>query len=125
MLDIEIKRSKVVSKLIADVAKENNLRHFAKGDIDKNFTEEQFNSIIWFSPDVLFFNEETVENLGSPITWQEFNARMQVELSKVDYMYNRLSEYPPVAEQLDMIFKDVDAWRSTIQAIKDKYPKGE
>lgn len=125
MLDIEIKRSKVVSKLIADVARENGVKQFAKGAIDKNITEEQFNEIIWFSNDVLFFNEDSVENLGAPISWQEFKTRLDEELSKVDYVYNRMSEYPSVNEQLDMIFKDIDAWRTTIQAIKDKYPKGE
>ena len=26
-------------------------------------------------------------------------------------------------EQLDMIFKDIDDWKSKVQAIKNKYPK--
>lgn len=39
------------------------------------------------------------------------------------YQVNRKGEYPDIAEQLDMIFKDIDGWKATIQAIKDKYPK--
>jgi hypothetical protein len=26
-------------------------------------------------------------------------------------------------EQLDMIFQDIDAWRISVQAIKDRFPK--
>lgn len=26
-------------------------------------------------------------------------------------------------EQLDMIFQDIDAWRTKVQAIKDRFPK--
>ena len=35
----------------------------------------------------------------------------------------RREEYGYVGDQLDEIFKDIDAWRTRIQAIKDKYPK--
>ena len=43
---------------------------------------------------------------------------------KITYVQKRLSEYPPIAEQLDKMFHDgFDAWKAEIQAIKDKYPK--
>ena len=35
----------------------------------------------------------------------------------------RRNEYGEIGDQLDEIFKDIDAWKTRIQAIKDKYPK--
>lgn len=35
----------------------------------------------------------------------------------------RRKEYGSIGDQLDEIFKDIDAWKTRIQAIKDKYPK--
>ena len=123
MLDINIRKSKAVTKLIADIAIENNIKQTHFGETDENFTEEEFNSIHWFSQDTQIFRKDETPKLPSPVTWEEFKQRLDVELAKVEYTANRKAEYPPVAEQLDMIFKDIDAWRETIQAIKDKYPK--
>jgi len=40
------------------------------------------------------------------------------------YKEQRAREYPPIADQLDQIFHDgIDAWKATIQAVKDRYPK--
>lgn len=40
---------------------------------------------------------------------------------------NRLKEYPPLAEQLDMIYHDLEDgtnnWQTLIKSIKEKYPK--
>lgn len=123
MLDIQIKKSKAVTRLIADIAIENGIKQTHFGDTDENFTEEEFNSIHWFSGDTQIFRMDETPKLPSPVTWEEFKQRLDVELSKVEYVYNRQAEYPSVVDQLDMIFKDIDAWRDTIQAIKDKYPK--
>lgn len=41
-----------------------------------------------------------------------------------EYALNRLREYPPIGQQLDKIFHEgIDAWKTEIQSIKDKYPK--
>lgn len=122
---LQTKKSKAVTKLIADIAVENNMKQTVFGEVSEYFTKEDFNNIFWFGSDVSFFNENDVERLPSPVTWKEFKLRLDDVLSKVEYGYNRKSEYPPVEEQLDMIFKDIDAWRDKIQAIKDKYPKPE
>lgn len=38
----------------------------------------------------------------------------------------RAKAYPSIADQLDTIFHGgLDAWKATIQAVKDKHPKGE
>ena len=43
------------------------------------------------------------------------------------YVEKRLAEYPPISEQLDMIYWDkvnnTNLWRSKIAEIKAKYPK--
>jgi len=42
-----------------------------------------------------------------------------------DWWLARVDKYPPIREQLDAIFHDIDAWKASIQAIKDAHPKGE
>lgn len=40
------------------------------------------------------------------------------------YRMKRMKAYPPLEEQLDMIFHDgIDAWKATIQSVKDQFPK--
>lgn len=40
------------------------------------------------------------------------------------YKLNRAKEYPSIQDQLDDIYHNgVDAWKATIKAVKDKYPK--
>ena len=54
------------------------------------------------------------------INWTQVNAWTDPEQYKID----RASEYPSMADQLDDIFHNgIDGWKTTIQAIKDKYPK--
>lgn len=50
-------------------------------------------------------------------------TRSEIE-SSVTYVDKRVSEYPSLNEQLDKIYHEgIDAWKSDIKAIKDKYPK--
>lgn len=40
------------------------------------------------------------------------------------YQIERRKEYPPLEEQLDLMYHGgYDAWKTLIQGIKDKYPK--
>jgi hypothetical protein len=39
------------------------------------------------------------------------------------YIEKRLQEYPPIQDQLDMIYHDIEAWRTKIAAIKLRHPK--
>jgi hypothetical protein len=51
----------------------------------------------------------------------------QAEAERTKYQRDRAAEYPPIGDQLDALFKagvfpaDMAA---TLQAVKDKYPKG-
>ena len=53
--------------------------------------------------------------------------RLQAEYDNNQYQRDRKQEYPPLADQLDMIYHDrinnTDTWMEAIQAVKNKYPK--
>ena len=53
-------------------------------------------------------------------------AALQAEwdLENDSYKSQRRAEYPDMASQLDDIYHNgIDGWKTTIKAIKDKYPK--
>ena len=46
------------------------------------------------------------------------------DLENNSYKSKRKTEYPSVVDQLDDIYHNgIDAWKATIKATKDKYPK--
>ena len=53
--------------------------------------------------------------------------REEQEQERVDaltYEEKRATEYPSIANQLDDLYHNgIDGWKTTIKAIKDKYPK--
>jgi FlaG/FlaF family flagellin (archaellin) len=64
------------------------------------------------------------------MTDAEVTARnAEVAASEADeaangYKRKRASEYPSIVDQLDDIYHNgIDAWKATIKATKDKYPK--
>ena len=71
------------------------------------------------------------------ITWHDGNptnitnqqitdkqAELQVEYDAKQYQRDRAEEYPTWQDQLDDIYHNgLDAWKATIKATKDKYPK--
>ena len=72
------------------------------------------------------YTQETIvatDNNGNEITinWAQVNSWNDPD----EYKYNRAAEYPSIKDQLDDIYHNgVDGWKTTIKAIKDKYPKG-
>ena len=49
---------------------------------------------------------------------------VNTEFNKQNYKNQRAEEYPSVVDQLDDIYHNgIDAWKATIKATKDKYPK--
>ena len=50
--------------------------------------------------------------------------RLQAEYDANQYQRDRAAEYPSMEDQLDDIFHNgVEGWKTTIQAVKDKFPK--
>ena len=66
-------------------------------------------------------------NGTSPITIADIEAKqaeLQAEFDALEYSRNRAAEYPTIEDQLDDIYHNgIDAWKATIKATKDKYPK--
>ena len=49
---------------------------------------------------------------------------LDAEAAAIAYQGQRKAEYPSIEDQLDDIYHNgVAAWKTTIKAIKDKYPK--
>jgi hypothetical protein len=80
----------------------------------------------------LFWHEA---NTSPAPTLDEVNAeleRLNAVKSSNQYQKSRASEYPEIADQLDMLWHSMDsgeipksaAFYSAIKTIKDKYPKG-
>ena len=72
-------------------------------------------------------NTITWENGTTPIPKADIKAKMdelQVEYNNNKYQRDRAAEYPSIKDQLDDIYHNgVDGWKTTIKAVKDKYPK--
>ena len=51
-------------------------------------------------------------------------AELQTAYDNLQYQRNRKTEYPSIEDQLDDLYHNgIDGWKTTIKAIKDKYPK--
>ena len=63
-------------------------------------------------------------NTDSQPTDDELNAAYTAWKTAEEYKINRANEYPDLVDQLDDIYHNgVAGWKTTIKAIKDKYPK--
>ncbi len=59
---------------------------------------------------------------GKSVSYDKSAA--ETKYASQDYARKRVAEYPSIADQLDDIYHNgVDAWKATIKATKDKYPK--
>ena len=61
-----------------------------------------------------------------PITQEEADTIIASKVVPPTYKQLRIAAYPPLAEQLDAIWKGGEAeaaMRATIQAVKSQYPK--
>ena len=87
-----------------------------KSDAQVSVDNDDINKITWYD--------------GNPtnITNDQILAK-QTELKTAynnnKYQRDRAIEYPAIVDQLDDIYHNgIDGWKTTIKAIKDKYPKG-
>ena len=66
-------------------------------------------------------------NGTKPISETDILAKqkeLQTAYDNAKYQRDRAEAYPSMADQLDDIYHNgVDAWKATIKAVKDKYPK--
>ena len=71
------------------------------------------------------------------ITWHDGNpnditndqitakqAELRADYDAKQYQRDRQKEYPSIEDQLDDLYHNgIDGWKTTIKAVKDKYPK--
>tara|TARA_Y100001937_G_scaffold90978_1_gene123141 strand:+ start:177 stop:467 length:291 start_codon:yes stop_codon:yes gene_type:complete len=51
-------------------------------------------------------------------------AELKTDYDNKEYQRKRAEEYPTIKDQLDDIYHNgIDGWKTTIKAVKDKYPK--
>ena len=87
------------------------LRPGAEWSIGNN----SYSELDWLDTEQTKPTEEEVVQKVAELTYQQ-----EVEV----YKEQRAAEYPPYADQFDKIFHSgVNAWKTQIRAIKDKYPK--
>ena len=59
---------------------------------------------------------------GNPVTYDE--TAVQAYIDAHAYIAKRQAEYPSLPDQFDLIYhQGLEAWKTAIQAVKDKYPK--
>jgi hypothetical protein len=53
-------------------------------------------------------------------------TRLQADYVSKQYQRDRAAEYPAIADQLDLLYHGgMDAWKTAILEVKNKYPKPE
>tara|TARA_R100000654_G_C2647767_1_gene122739 strand:- start:8 stop:295 length:288 start_codon:yes stop_codon:yes gene_type:complete len=64
----------------------------------------------------------------TPISKSDIEAKvaeLESDYDSKQYQRDRKKEYPSIVDQLDDIYHNgIDGWKTTIKAVKDKYPKG-
>ena len=68
-----------------------------------------------------------LKDFSSPLTEEQINTAVseyETHLNSIKYKKDREKEYPSIVDQLDDIYHNgIDGWKTTIKAVKDKYPK--
>jgi len=86
------------------------------------------NSKAQFSVNAEDVKQITWHNNTTPIAEADILAKqkeLQTAYDNNKYQRDRASEYPSIADQLDDLYHNgIDGWKTTIKAVKDKYPKG-
>ena len=89
------------------------LRPGAEWSIDGNV----YSGLSWLEPEG-GQTKPTEEEIVQKVAELEYQEEVN------EYQRQRVREYPSYADQFDQIYHEgVDAWKATVQAVKDKYPK--
>ena len=66
--------------------------------------------------------DEAFDAAGNPVSYDE--AAVQAHIDANAYKEQRATAYPSIADQLDTIYHEgLDAWKATILAVKEEFPK--
>ena len=93
----------------------------------KTWEAEQDNIILQNDSDGKgdYIHTFNVDGLAKPTDEQlaTYNSSAQTEENNNAIRATRKSAYGDIGDQLDEIYKDIDAWKTRIQSIKDANPK--
>ena len=83
-------------------------------DAQVSVNAEDVNQITWLNDTPVISNEDILAK----------QAELKTAYDAKQYQRDRAEEYPTWQDQLDDIYHNgIDAWKATIKATKDKYPK--
>ena len=86
------------------------------------------NSKAQFSVNAEDVKQITWHDNTTPIAEADILAKqkeLQTAYDNVKYQRDRAEAYPSIVDQLDDLYHNgIDGWKTTIKAVKDKYPKG-
>ena len=83
-------------------------------DAKVSVNAEDFEQITWLHGTTPISNEDILAK----------QAELKTAFDAKQYQRDREKEYPTWQDQLDDIYHNgIDAWKATIKATKDKYPK--
>ena len=89
--------------------------HNLKPEAQWALSGDEYSGLDWYDETQTKPTEEEIVQKIAELTYQQ-----EVEV----YKEQRAAEYPSYDDQFDQIFHEgIDAWKASIQAVKDKYPK--
>ena len=91
----------------------------------KNWNDEQNNIRLQNDTGTDYIHTWNVSGLAKPTDDQlaTYESSAQTEENNVVIKRTRKSAYGDIGDQLDEIYKDIDAWKARIKSIKDANPK--
>ena len=86
-------------------------------------TFQQHEALRRLHSNIVSISEDIAKDEDGNVVNYDLNA-VNAEVEAKAYREKRQAEYPSITEQLDDLYHNgIDGWKSTIKAIKDKYPK--
>ena len=86
-------------------------------------TFQQHEALRRLHSNIVSISEDIAKDKDGNVVNYDLNA-VNAEVETKAYREKRQAEYPSITEQLDDLYHNgIDGWKSTIKAIKDKYPK--
>jgi hypothetical protein len=98
---------------------------FIKSKIQDSELEAEYTKKLTV-PNDFRLTKTVIDNSDTDTNGMEIEVEMNYDevVSALSYVEKRSVEYPSIESQLDDLFHNgIDGWKTTIQAIKDKYPK--
>lgn len=102
---------------------ENKLHCVSKRPINNGTFLNQEHHLELIVPDDFVFQKPVVDENGKN-TVEDLTA--QEILAKITYSEQRAAAYPTIEQQLDTLYHGgYDAWKASIDAVKEQFPKPE